>query len=128
MTVADPATGELVYTNAGHNPPLLMRAAGGFETLAGGGMILGILPKAVYKESRAQHGARRCSGAVQRRRHRSCQPRDEDFGEERLARVVASMRDRPAAEIVDAVEAAVTEFSEGAPPADDVTIVIARKT
>ena len=55
-------------------------------------------------------------------------PDDEDFGEERLAQVVASMRERPAAEIVDAVEAAVTEFSKGAPPADDVTVVIARKT
>ncbi len=50
MTVADPATGELVFTNAGHNPPLLVRAKGGFEQLAGGGMILGILPMAAYKE------------------------------------------------------------------------------
>src|SRR5580692_4861468 len=42
MTVADPATGELVYASAGHNPPLLVRKAGGFDTLTGGGMILGI--------------------------------------------------------------------------------------
>jgi hypothetical protein len=37
MTVADPATGELVFTNAGHNPPVLVRAKGGFELLAGHG-------------------------------------------------------------------------------------------
>jgi sigma-B regulation protein RsbU (phosphoserine phosphatase) len=53
MNVIDPATGELVYTNAGHNPPLLVRAAGGFDLLSeGGGVILGILPMATYKESR----------------------------------------------------------------------------
>src|SRR6202044_2836856 len=53
MTVADPATGELVYANAGHNPPLLVRKAGGFDTLTGGGMILGILPKAAYSDFHA---------------------------------------------------------------------------
>ena len=42
----------VVYTNAGHNPPLVVRAKGGFETLQGaGGMILGILPMAQYQEA-----------------------------------------------------------------------------
>ena len=50
--IADPKTGEVVYTNAGHNPPLVVRAKGGFETLeGGGGMILGILPMAQYEEA-----------------------------------------------------------------------------
>jgi len=128
MTVADPSTGELVYTNAGHNPPLLVRAAGGFENLAGGGVILGILPMAVYKESRVRMEPGDVLVLFSDGVTEAANPDDEDFGEERLAQVVASMRDRPAAEIVDAVEAAVTEFSKGAPPADDVTIVIARKT
>ena len=71
MTVADPATGELVYTNAGHNPPLMVRAAGGFETLKGGGMILGILPMATYTGSRGKMESGRRPGPVQRRRHGS---------------------------------------------------------
>ena len=128
MTIADPSTGELVYTNAGHNPPLLVRAAGGFENLAGGGVILGILPMAVYKESRVRMEPGDVLVLFSDGVTEAANPDDEDFGEERLAQVVASMRDRPAAEIVDAIEAAVTEFSKGAPAADDVTIVIARKT
>ena len=128
MTVADPATGELVYTNAGHNPPLLVRAAGGFETLEGGGMILGIMPKAAYQESHADDATRRRSGSVQRRRHRSCRPaRRGVWRSTAWPTLVASLRDRPAAEIVEAIHHAVAAYTEGAPAADDITVVVARR-
>ena len=52
---------------------------------------------------------------------------DEDFGEKRLAELVASLADRPAMEIVHAVHAAVAAYTEGAPPADDITVVVAKR-
>jgi len=127
MTVADPATGELVYANAGHNPPLMVRSAGGFETLGGGGMILGILPKAVYSEARAtmQPGdvlVLFTDGVTE-----APDPSGEEFGEARLAELVSSMRDRPAAEIVEAIHVAVAEYTQGAPAADDITVVAVRR-
>ena len=54
-------------------------------------------------------------------------PLDEDFGEERLAALVASMRGRPAGEIVEAIDGAVARFTQGAPAADDITVVVARR-
>jgi sigma-B regulation protein RsbU (phosphoserine phosphatase) len=54
-------------------------------------------------------------------------PADEDFGEQRLADLVASLRDRSAKEIVEAVHAEVARFTQGAPPADDITVVVARR-
>ena len=127
MTVADPNTGELVYTNAGHNPPVLVRKAGGFDLLEGGGMILGILPMAQYTESRVKMEPGDTlvlySDGVTEAVNRA----DEDFGEKRLAELVASLQDRPAREIVDAIHAAVARFTEGAPPADDITVVVARR-
>jgi sigma-B regulation protein RsbU (phosphoserine phosphatase) len=127
MTVADPATGELVYANAGHNPPLLVRAAGGYDTLKGGGMILGILPKAAYSEFNAamQPGdvlILFTDGVTE-----ASDRRGEEFGEDHLARLVADMRDRPAAEIVQAIHAAVADFTQGAPAADDITVVAVRR-
>jgi phosphoserine phosphatase RsbU/P len=131
MTVANPATGELVYTNAGHNPPLIVRAAAkdtpAFESLGGGGMILGILPMAVYQESRVvmERGdvlVLYSDGVTE-----AANPADDEFGEERLAALVGSMRDQPADDIVNAIHNAVTDFSEGAPPADDITVVVARR-
>ena len=49
--VLDPATGVFEYVNAGHNPPLLLRADGSLEELAATGLILGIIPQAVYESA-----------------------------------------------------------------------------
>ncbi len=95
MAVANPATGELVFTNAGHNPPLLVRAAGGFETLKGGGVILGILPMAVYKESHAQMEPGDILVLFSDGVTEAADPQDHDFGEERLANLVKSFDARP---------------------------------
>src|SRR5580698_9361709 len=46
-------TGELIFCNAGHNPPLIVRNNGEHEQLEGGGPVIGILPSIVYKEYRS---------------------------------------------------------------------------
>lgn len=127
MTVADPATGELVYASAGHNPPLLVRKAGGFDTLKGGGMILGILPKAAYSEFREKMQPGDVLILYTDGVTEAPDPSGDEFGEDRLAALVASMLDRPAAEIVEAIHTAVAEYTQGAPAADDITVVAVRR-
>jgi sigma-B regulation protein RsbU (phosphoserine phosphatase) len=130
MTVANPVTGELVFTNAGHNPPVLVRAAAKdnkFELLKGGGLILGILPMAKYEEALITMESGDVLVLFSDGVTEAADPSDDDFGEERLAALVASMRDRPAGEIVDAIHTAVTEFTQGLPQADDITVVVARR-
>lgn len=48
--ILDPATGHLVFANAGHNLPYLHRATG-VEELKATGMPLGLLPGMTYEES-----------------------------------------------------------------------------
>ena len=127
MSVVDPATGELVYANAGHNPPLMVRATGGFDRLSGGGVILGVLPQATYQESSACMEPGDVLVLFSDGVTEAADPLDEDFGEERLAALVASMRGRPAGEIVEAIDGAVARFTQGAPAADDITVVVARR-
>ncbi|MEQ1885144.1 MAG: SpoIIE family protein phosphatase [Bryobacteraceae bacterium] len=131
MTVANPETGELVFTNAGHNPPVLVRAADDapkrLEQLEGGGMILGILPMAKYQEFKVNMQCGDVLVLYSDGVTEAVNPKDEDFGEERLGNLVYAMKDRPAADIVDMVHAEVAKFTEGAPPADDITVVVAKK-
>jgi serine phosphatase RsbU (regulator of sigma subunit) len=125
--ILDPETGELVYVSAGHNPPVLVRAQGGYELLPGGGLILGIMPIAKYQESRitVEKGdvlVMFSDGVTE-----APNPNDEEYGEERLANLVAELSGKPAQEIVAAIHTSVAEFTEGAPPADDITVVVTRR-
>ncbi|HWX25013.1 MAG TPA: SpoIIE family protein phosphatase, partial [Vicinamibacteria bacterium] len=46
----DPGSGRMRYVNAGHNPPLLLRAEGGVVSLEEGGTVLGMFESALYTE------------------------------------------------------------------------------
>ena len=48
VSIFNPLTGELVYVNAGQNPPLLRRCDGSYEHLRAGGIALGMFDQASY--------------------------------------------------------------------------------
>src|SRR5688572_18870888 len=48
VSVLNPLTGELVYVNAGQNPPLLRRLNGSYERLRAGGIALGMFDHSSY--------------------------------------------------------------------------------
>jgi serine phosphatase RsbU (regulator of sigma subunit) len=127
MGVINPVNGEFVYTNAGHNPPVVVRATGEFETLKGaGGVILGILPMATYQEARMTLNPGDVLVLFTDGVTEAPDPSDDEYGEDRLGGLVASMKDRSSEEIVEAILNAVTSHTQGAPPADDITVVVAR--
>ncbi len=127
LAVVDPQTGELVYTNAGHNPALLVRASGEVERLAEGGLMLGILPAAVYRETRLEIRTGDVLVIYSDGVTEAADPDGADFGEERLGELAARLRGRAAGEIVQAIESAVRDWTQGAPASDDLTVVVARR-
>jgi serine phosphatase RsbU (regulator of sigma subunit) len=125
--VLDPATGDLAYANAGHNPPILVRANGDAEMLEGGGPVLGILAVAPYAEmhARLEHGdmlVLYSDGVTE-----ANNPAFDEFDEERFIEVLEANRHQPAARIVEAVMKALNEFCAGAAQADDITLVVAKR-
>ena len=127
FSVLNAVTGELAYANAGHNPPILVRANGDAEMLEGGGPVLGVLSIAPYSEMHAQldHGdmlVLYSDGVTE-----ANNPAYEEFDEERFIEVLKTHRTLPAAEIVQAVIQAVTGFAAGAPQADDITLLVAKR-
>jgi serine phosphatase RsbU (regulator of sigma subunit) len=125
--VFDPATGQLSFANAGHNPPILVRASGKVELLEGGGPVLGILPHVAYAAQQATLDAGDMLVLYSDGVTEAADPGLQEFGEDRFIEVLKRHRQSPAAAIVQSVTRALTEFSLGAPPADDVTLVVARR-
>jgi phosphoserine phosphatase RsbU/P len=115
----------LMYINAGHNPPLLLRADGTSETLSHGGLPLGAFDDARYSESVAELRAGDLlvlytDGVVEARNSA-----DEMFGLPRLEEAVRAYASERAYDIVQAVTGAVYEFAfdmDG--PEDDLTVMV----
>jgi len=127
LGVLDPATGEMTYCNAGHNPPLLVRANGSVESLETTGLILGILPRSEIAQStckleRGDLMVLFSDGVTEASRADA----DEEFGEERLAATLRECVAEPAQGMIATVIRKLTEFTSGAPPADDITLVVVK--
>jgi phosphoserine phosphatase RsbU/P len=118
--------GILIYSNAGHNPPFVLKRNNQFESLVHGGPVLGPNPDASYTRGfvKLDPGDLLClysDGIVEAHNRR-----DEEFGIERLKRNVKSNRDRglSAEQIGREVLARVARW--GRKGEDDRTVVIVR--
>lgn len=124
----DPLSGDLLYSSAGHNPAVLIRSNGSVELIKDSGLILGILKVASYEDRRITLNdgdmlVLYSDGITEATR----QGQDEEFGEDRLCRVLSANAHLPASQLVDVVLRARNYFTDGAPNFDDATLVIVRR-
>jgi serine phosphatase RsbU (regulator of sigma subunit) len=126
FATVDPATRRLRYTNAGHNPPLLVRRDGALEKLETGGLLLGIFPLATYDAGEVQlepgDAVVLFTDGVTEAEDRG----KNQFTDERLERLVGEIHHLSAGEIRDRVCQAVLRFSAGIHAVDDTTVVVVK--
>ncbi len=127
FAVLEPETGTLRYTNAGHNPGLLIRASGQAETLGPTGTPIGLLEDGIYEagETSLEEGDilfLYTDGITE-----PTDPDDEEYGLERLTEVCVRHRGAELAAIIAAIANDLEDFVRGEPFPDDRTFVIARR-
>ncbi len=123
----DPASGELRFINAGHNPPVLGRADGTIEQLESGGLPLGIMPFSEYEAGTVALGKGDALVIYSDGVSEANNLAEEEFGLERLSAVITANIGASASGIRDKVESALSEFTGTAPANDDITLVIVKR-
>ncbi len=128
IALIEPGTDALVYASAGHNGPLARRADGTIECLDQGGILLGVMPDATYEETRAPFTAGDVlvlytDGVIE-----ALNAGGEFFGDERLREVLAAVDGLSAAAVRDRIVENVRSFTGAEGLADDLTVVVVRRT
>jgi sigma-B regulation protein RsbU (phosphoserine phosphatase) len=117
------AEGELTYSNAGHNPPVLLQR-GTTRRLDTGGLILGLFPQATYEEETIQLDDGDVLVVFSDGVTEAFNAAGEDFGESRLLECLAGNRDSAPAELLPKILSAVQRFAGTAAQSDDRTALV----
>lgn len=126
--VLDAKTKTLHYCNAGHNPPLLVKASGKSRALKTGGLLLGVFDKQQYK-SETLHLEKGdvlffyTDGLTEAH---TPQPHRVEFGEKRILDFLLEHRHLRASAIIEAFLNHIKEFTAGAHQHDDLTLVVVK--
>ena len=124
IAILTPSTGKLVYSNAGHNLPLLLRAQDGeVEKLPKGGIALGVLKNIhllehTYNLLPGDTLLLYTDGVTE-----AFSSSGEVFGDERLINLFISMQNKSVKDIVITLDNTITEFRNGMAPSDDLTVL-----
>ena len=121
--VIDTEAMTVAYANAGHFPPILMRANGTAEQLAPTGLVLGVTADWAYTSGVIELGRGDRLVCYTDGITEALAPDDGEFGEERLVETIRSLRAEPPDRLARAVSDAVAAWTGGSPQ-DDATLIV----
>jgi phosphoserine phosphatase RsbU/P len=126
----DPATHGLSYVNAGHCPPILLRAHAknsAAERLdQAGGTVVGLLPECSYEQAEVTLAPGDLLVIYTDGFSEAMNPSLEEWGDTRLLEAVSNCNGLPAKDSIAKIMKAADAFASGAPQSDDMTLVILR--
>jgi putative ABC transport system permease protein len=120
----------LRYVNAGHNAPYLLRAgeessgAAVIEELSTGGTVVGMFPEIDYEEATVELRPGDVLLAFTDGVPEAHNPENEEFGEERLQRLLREVASLPADEISARISTEMKNWIRDAEQYDDLTFIV----
>jgi len=127
-SVLDLASGELTYVNAGHTPPLLLRAGGAIERLQDGGVALGMFDRSQFEMGRVMLEPGDLLAIYSDGITEAENPNGLPFDEQGLETVLTAERRNNVAATCAAVVRAVERHTADTRLADDLTLLLLRRS
>ncbi|HXG53791.1 MAG TPA: SpoIIE family protein phosphatase [Vicinamibacterales bacterium] len=119
--------GQLTYCNAGHNPPLVIGAAGdNVRRLECGGPIVGLFEGASYEEETVTLAPGDWLIVFSDGVSEALSADGEEYGEERIVACVQQNASATPQQLLEALFADVDAFARGAAQSDDITAMVLR--
>ena len=122
-----PDSGKLRLLNAGHLPPLILRTDT-IEELPRGGAAYGLLTEMTYQEQGVELGKGDLLVAYSDGLSEAISPEGEFFGDARLVQLLSGLKNLPVESIGERVLSDVDKFIGDAPPFDDLSLVLLKRT
>jgi sigma-B regulation protein RsbU (phosphoserine phosphatase) len=124
--ILDPAARRLRFVNAGHNPQYVLGTGGGLRRMESTGRPIGLLSGGGYTEQQLDVSAGDVlffytDGCVEAENTAG-----DQFGPDRLERLLGASAGRGADAVIAAVEAEIGAFRAGAELTDDATIMVVK--
>jgi sigma-B regulation protein RsbU (phosphoserine phosphatase) len=126
LGIYGPSAGELLYTNAGHLPPMLVRR-GQVQRLPGDGFPVGMFPGIQYEQQSVVLEPGDLLVGFTDGITETPDLQGVEFGDERLAEMLIRNSEKPLERIADDVKALVSGWASGQERHDDTTVVLARR-
>ena len=126
--IYDLQTGQITFTNAGHNPPYILKADGQVEVVKSPcNLVLGAVPDMPFScdtlELEPGDTLFMYTDGVTEAENKN----HDQFGESRLEEALAECMGADSKHIVDTVNTKVKEFINGAAQSDDITQLVIRR-
>ncbi len=127
LAVIDPAKRTLRYASAGHDDPYFLAGTGGLaRATAARGLPLGVRADSRYAAQVLEFAPGDTLFFYTDGVTEATNATDEQYAERRLEAVLAGLAGKSAADVVVAVAENVDQFVDGAPAADDITMLAVR--
>jgi len=123
----DPATKQLAYVNAGHNPPMILRS-GGVVRLEATGMVVGLMPHSNYTMDTCQLQPGDIFIGYTDGISEAMNEQDEEWDEDRFIAAARACAKGSAKEMIEAILRGADSFTGAAPQFDDMTLLVMKFT
>lgn len=125
--ILDSTKHEIIFSNAGHNNPILFTSEGQIERLQTVGIVLGFLDDFEFAEAKIKMNQGDVLVVISDGISEAMNENEEEYGEEKLEKLITENKNLSADKIAELIIESVNNYSGTLPQSDDITLIVIKR-